>query len=312
MRLRHAGISSLAAGILLALALAVPGTGGRAAAIEGPAGFGGIGGGAAGMGSGGGGAVSSSGLLGEGIDFRGGMLDWEEDEQGNRVAILRNYAVVLLPDLTISARNMVLNVELQEIYAEGDVLFNQTGGNAFYADQLTFNYQEWTGLAKNIRVKMDREDVELPVRDFLDERPSTAMATSFSINESPGTANNQLKRMYVQASELRAHDADTFELIDAKITPSSFAKPHWYFASPAALFRQREKIESYHNTARVGGVPFLYVPYLIRDLQYDWPWMRISAGNTRSFSTSTSSRGAASARGWRRPTRRATSIRWAS
>ncbi len=247
---------------------------GGARAVEGPALLGG--------GSGGGGAVSSSGLLGEGIDFRGGMLDWEEDENGHRVAILRNYAVVLLPNLTISARNMVLNVELQEIYAEGDVLFDEQGGNAFYCDQLTFNYQEWQGLAKNIRVKMDREDVDLPVRDFLDERPSTGMSTSVSINDA-AVGRSQLKRMYVQAAELRAHDADTFELIDAKITPSSFAKPHWYFKSPAALFRQREKIESYHNTVNIGNVPFLYFPYLIRDLQYDWPWMRISAGFTGDY-----------------------------
>ncbi len=221
------------------------------------------------------------GFLGEGIDFKGGMLDWEEDDEGRRVAILRNYAVVLLPNLTISARNMVLNVEMQEIYAEGDVLFDEPTGNAFYCDQLTFNYQEWKGLAKNIRVKMDRVNVELPVRDFLDEIPSTSLSSgSYSLNESAG---GELKRMYVQAQELRAHDAETFELIDAKITPSSFAKPHWYFRSPAALFRKKEKIESYHNTVNVGRLPVLYFPYLIRDLQYDWPWMRITVGRTGDY-----------------------------
>lgn len=222
------------------------------------------------------------GFLGEGIDFKGGMLDWEEDDNGHRVAILRNYAVVIFPQLTISARNMVLNVEMQEIYAEGDVLFDEAQGNAFYCDQLTFNYQEWKGLAKNIRVKMDRAGVDLPVRDFLDSRPSTAMSTSMSINDSTGK-RNELKRMYVQAQELRAHDQQTFELIDAKITPDSFAKPHWYFRSPAALYRHREKIESYHNTVVVGKMPVLYFPYLIRDLQYDWPWMRITGGHTSDY-----------------------------
>ncbi|MCD8140946.1 MAG: hypothetical protein LUE17_14430 [Planctomycetaceae bacterium] len=262
----------------LALACAVAG---HAHAIEGPPGL----------------TMSegTGGLLGEGIDFRGGMLDWEEDEDGNRVAILRNYAVVLLPQLTISARNMVLNVEMQEIYAEGEVLFEETGGNAFYADQLTFNYQEWKGLAKNIRIKMDRQDVDLPVRDILDARPSTSMSSARSLNDAGeedlsgrrlgGTtgATGQLKRMYVQASELRAHDQQTLELIDAKITPSGFARPHWHFHSPAALYRQKEKIESYHNTVRVGRWPVLYFPYLIRDLQYDWPWMRLAAGRTGDF-----------------------------
>ena len=251
----------------LALCLALYMAPGMANAIEGPSGLGGGGG----------------GFLGEGIDFKGGMLDWEEDEEGNRVAILRNYAVVILPQLTISARNMVLNVEMQEIYAEGDVLFDEAGGNAFYCDQLTFNYQEWKGLAKNIRVKMDREDIDLPVRDFLDSAPSTSMGNTRSINDSDSVSRSQLKRMYVQAQELRAHDNQTFELIDAKITPSSFARPHWYFHSPAALFRQREKIESYHNTVRVGKLPVLYFPYLIRDLQYDWPWMRITAGHTGDY-----------------------------
>ena len=249
-------------GLLFLLALLCP----PLLAVEGPSGLGG----------------GSGGFLGEGIDFKGGMLDWEEDEDGHRVAILRNYAVVILPQLTISARNMVLNVEMQEIYAEGDVLFDEAGGNAFYCDQLTFNYQEWKGLAKNIRIKMDRENVELPIRDFLDTQPSTSLSNTRSINDSD-LNRSQLKRMYVQAQELRAHDSQTFELIDAKITPDSFARPHWYFHSPAALFRQKEKIESYHNTVRIGKLPVLYFPYLIRDLQYDWPWMRITGGHTGDY-----------------------------
>jgi hypothetical protein len=221
------------------------------------------------------------GLLGEGLDFKGGMLDWEEDESGHRVAILRNYAVVILPRLTISARNMVLNVELQEIYAEGDVLFDEPDGNAFYCDQLTFNYQEWRGLAKNIRVKMDRAGVNIPVRDFLDQRPSPNTSDS-SLNDAGGNTSS-LKRMYVQARELRAHDANTLELIDARVTPDAFARPHWHFRSPAAIFRRKEKIESYHNTVSVGRLPILYFPYLIRDLQYDWPWMRMTAGQTGDY-----------------------------
>ena len=222
------------------------------------------------------------GFLGEGIDFKGGMLDWEEDDEGHRVAILRNYAVVILPQLTISARNMVLNVELQEIYAEGDVVFDEAGGNSFYCDQITFNYQEWTGLAKNIRVKVENQGVTVPVRDFLDQQPSASMRDSSSLNDF-GDNPNILKRMYAQGSELRAHDYHTFELIDAKITPSAFAKPHWYFRSPAAILRRKEKVEAYHNTVNVGRFPLLYFPYLIRDLQYDWPWMRFTGGYTGDY-----------------------------
>ncbi len=284
----HIGRIATCCRIVFALLLLVAGLAfSRVDAVEGPPGFNlGDAVSNAGGGDGDGGGLAG-GLLGEGIDFRGGMLDWEEDEEGRRVAILRNYAVVILPQLTISARNMVLNVEMQEIYAEGDVLFDEAGGNAFYCDQLTFNYQEWKGLAKNIRVKMDREGVELPVRDFLDFTPSTSMTGSNSINDAgtgeAGIPVGQLKRMYVQAQELRAHDRNTFELVDARVTPSSFARPHWYFHSPAALYRQTEKIESYHNTVRIGRLPVLYFPYLIRDLQYDWPWMSLSGGSTGDY-----------------------------
>ncbi|MCC8165361.1 MAG: hypothetical protein LIQ31_04235 [Planctomycetes bacterium] len=269
MHRRRSGIVTRASHLCLMVAAAVAALVSAATAIEGPPGFnpgdasifGGSGGGGLGGLGGGSGSGATGGLLGEGIDFRGGMLDWEEDEEGHRVAILRNYAVVILPQLTISARNMVLNVELQEIYAEGDVLFDEAGGNAFYCDQLTFNYQEWQGLAKNIRIRMDREDVELPVRDFLDDQPSVSMSNNRSLNDAPdqtdGGRFSQLKRMDVQATELRAHDANTFELIDAKISPSGFTRPHWYFHAPAALYRQREKIESYHNTVRIGKMPVL-------------------------------------------------------
>jgi hypothetical protein len=222
------------------------------------------------------------GFFGEGIDFKGGMLDWDVDEAGHRVAILRNYAVVILPQLTVSARNMILNIELQEIYAEGDVLFDEPNGNAFYCDQLTFNYQEWQGLAKNVRVKMDRAGVNIPVRDFLDQTPSVNLAGG-TLNDTAAGTTGALKRMYAQARELRAHDSNTLELIDAKITPDGFARPHWYFRSPAAIFRKKEKIESYHNTVNIGRLPVFYFPYLIRDLQYDWPWMRITGGYSGDY-----------------------------
>lgn len=215
-------------------------------------------------------------MFGEGIDFRGGMLDWEEDDAGRRVAILRNYAVIILPQVTISARNMVLNVELQEVYAEGDVVFKEPNGNSFRCDQLTFNYQEWNGLAKNISVTMDVSRADLPVRDFLDDAPSLSINQPSSLNDA--SLSGSIRRMYVQAEELRAHDQDTFELIDAQITPDSFARPHWHFRAPAALLRRDEKIESYNNTVVIGRMPVFYVPYLIRDLQYDWPWMRFQAG----------------------------------
>ncbi|MDR0362695.1 MAG: hypothetical protein LBJ46_08460 [Planctomycetota bacterium] len=220
------------------------------------------------------------GLLGEGLDFKGGMLDWEEDDAGRRVAILRNYAVIILPNLTISARNMVLNVELQEVYAEGDVVFEEKDGNSFMCDQLTFNYQEWKGLAKNIRLRAKISSGEAPVRDFLDDEPSISMSHGQSLNNAIGSP---IRRMYVSADELRAHDQDTFELINAKTTPDAFAKPHWHFETPAALLRRDEKIEAYHNTVKIGRLPVLYFPYLIRDLQYDWPWMRAEAGHNSDF-----------------------------
>jgi hypothetical protein len=87
----------------------------------------------------------------------------------------------------------------------------------------------------------------------------------------------------IHAREMRSIDRDHQEVIGAVITPSLFAKPHWGIYAASANFRKDEKVESYHNILRIRGIPVFYFPYLIKDLRYEWPWVRVSAGSSEEF-----------------------------
>ena len=224
-------------------------------------------------------AVASAGevggmgsLLGDGISLDGGNMDFVKEKNA---VVIRNYAILNVSNTRITARNMVYHNDTREVYAEGDVSFDEPGGSSFYCDRLFFDVGEWRGYAENVRIKA-KSPTPLPVVSIQDE----SIKGPGDLRKSKIGKAGSISRMFVSAREVRSINKDHQELIDAVITPSAFVNPTIGIYSKAVNVRRDEKVESWHNVLKIGNIPVFYFPYIIKDLRYDWPWMRVGGGRS--------------------------------
>ncbi len=222
-------------------------------------------------------AEGGLGLLGDQIDIQGGEFAFDSEANA---AVLSRYAKVRIDTVTITARNMVFYRDTNEVYAEGDVSFDDSTGSAFFCDQMYFNPNTWEGLAYGVRVKGK-------IGDASSRKQNISVSPKFLSDErhqsQAGIQLGDPNRAVVHAREMRSIDRNHQEVIGAVITPSFFAKPHWGLYAASANFRKDEKVESYHNILKIRGIPVFYFPYIIKDLRYEWPWVRVTAGTSEDF-----------------------------
>jgi hypothetical protein len=86
-------------------------------------------------------------------------------------------------------------------------------------------------------------------------------------------------RGFFQAKKIVSHGANNQELHDTFVTSDPSPQPRFRLKGKAVRLRRNEKVESWHNILYLGKVPVFYFPYVIYDLRYNWPWMRVSGGN---------------------------------
>ena len=222
-----------------------------------------------------------SGFLPEGFAPRSGQTHIiQEDGKPTGIALL-NYGTIDAPGFSLTARNILLRIQPDgavELYAEGDVVFRQDGQGTIYCDRFLLDYPEFRGLATGVRVRSERPPEE-ETRSFLAQAPSAAWRLDNSFDGGDLDFGAPGAQLNASALEMRIHDRYHVELIDVSVSADPYAEPHYRFHLPAAILRRYEKIEAYHSTLRIGNVPIFYLPYFVRDLRYDWPWMRFSAGS---------------------------------
>ncbi|MFH0910345.1 MAG: hypothetical protein V1918_02380 [Planctomycetota bacterium] len=205
---------------------------------------------------------------------------WHYVEQDKAVVILGR-ATVTKSGMTITARNMVYFTDTKEIYAEGDVVAQEPGGSLFYCDKLYYNLVERRGEADRVRVM--GQDVAVKGAS-----PTDVHSSLLGPNAGEGASWQSEKglpynRMFMRSNKMRALSGDHFELSHPSVTTDNSASPVFHVSSSAAQFTRNEKIESWNNVLWLGSVPVFYFPYLIKDLRYDWPWMRFAAGHTSDW-----------------------------
>jgi lipopolysaccharide assembly outer membrane protein LptD (OstA) len=122
--------------------------------------------------------------------------------------------------------------------------------------------------------------------DVTKTRPSTSVVSSSPLDKLGEYEAQQRMRMNVITPDLRIISKDHYEATDVTASPSNYARPHWGIYSRAIHMRRGEKIEAYNNVVKIGKVPVFYVPYMIYDLQYRWPYYRtrIGSDNRQGFS----------------------------
>ena len=223
-------------------------------------------------------------VFGNDFNISGGTLNYLP---GSKAVLIRNYATLTVKGRRIRARNIVFFTDTNKIYAEGDVSVEDPRGAFLNCEQLYFDINDWKGRARKIRLRNDdnttntNESVE--EKDVSLSRPSLAQSQSGlsgtdSSRKLGAKASPVKMRMNLTASDMRMVSQDHYEATNVTASPSNYARPHWSISSKAVQIRRNEKVEAYHNFIKIGKVPVFYLPYLIYDLQYDWPFYRTSVG----------------------------------
>ena len=212
------------------------------------------------------------GLDGAPVDVSGGDMKFVKEKQA---LVLRAYAALSRGGVNIKARNLVYFRETKEVYAEGDVTMQQ-GPSLFRCDRLYYNLETHQGEAVNVRV--------IGENPLATDVPQPTDVDSPLLG--PGSKGNQwedrgvpINRGFVEARKVRSIGRDHQELHGVSFTNDNSASPVARITSGSAQFRRGEKIETWNNVLWIGKLPVFYFPYIIKDLRYDWPWMRISGGS---------------------------------
>lgn len=228
------------------------------------------------------GAEPFGGLLGPNLQVQG-VMDIRR-EQG--IVVVREYPTVTMDDRRIRARNIIF-FETGHIYAEGDVVVEDSSGTTLRADRLYLDFKTWAGRAYEMELHSSQEPLKTDNRirgvDVTLYSPRYALQGNDVLSEF-GADDQQPIRINLFANDARMISKDHMEATHTWASPSNFAEPHWRFTSRAVNVRPDEKVEAYHNVLKIGKVPVFYFPYLIYDLKYNWPWVQVQGGyDSRNF-----------------------------
>ncbi len=223
-------------------------------------------------------------VFGDNFNVTGGTLNYLPSKNA---VMIRDYALLTIQGRTIQARNIVFFTDTNKLYAEGDVSVKDPKGTYINCEQLYFDLKDWKGRARKIRLR--NEDNTVNTVDSVEEkdvslsRPTLGGSSGFEMVDNSRNSGKEMDsgkvRMNLTATDMRMISKDHYEATNVTASPSNYARPHWSIASKSVQIRNGEKVEAFHNFVKIGKVPIFYFPYLIYDLQYDWPLYSTSVGS---------------------------------
>lgn len=137
---------------------------------------------------------------------------------------------VTYQDIQLSARKIRANLEKKTVIAEGDVLLVQ-GPSRLRGDRLDFDLAEKVGVVTNGKIDLEGGS-------------------------------------HIQGALLSKVGPHSFTLTDGRLTACEGEKPAWEFTMKKGRFTLEEYAHLSDATFHLGGVPLLYLPYLL------WPVLR--------------------------------------
>ncbi len=211
------------------------------------------------------------------IDVQGGQIDYVKEQNA---VVIRGYATISTGTITIKAKNMVYFRDTKEIYAEGDVSMIEPSGGIFYCGSLYFNIKEMRGETTDVRMMGQSNATKTAKPTDVSTKLDSAGGKKSGWDSKTAMPFN---RMFMRAKKIRSLGRNEQELLQPSITTDNSPSPIFKITSAAAQLRRNEKIESWHNILWIGKIPVFYLPYIMKDLRYDWPWMRFAAGSNSKW-----------------------------
>jgi hypothetical protein len=173
-------------------------------------------------------------------------------------------------------------------WAEGMVRLTDKDGRLL-CSELYYDFVTHRGRAQKVRVELGKVE-EVAARARAPEKaPKSAGGGEVKAGRagnvledrwSIGFGKGQPRKWFLSAPEIRRAGPGRWVLIRPKISNCSFQEPHWCFQASSANYLPGRRVESFNNVLRIGRLPVLYLPYLARDLEHDYPWTQWHFGNS--------------------------------
>lgn len=183
------------------------------------------------------------------VEFR---ADYTESDEAKGIIIGIGNVELVKGKTRLSADNAVVWYRDSEAYAEGNVIY-VSDGRKVVCERAFVNWKQNKGLM----IDADVLPAEVP----------------------------EEVTWYFHSPEVKQIGKGEFEAKDARVTTCDFAKPHTYFRASKVSVVEKDRMYAEDVSYWVLGIPVGYVPYLYRDLKYDWPRFEVSAGSSSDFGT---------------------------
>lgn len=223
-------------------------------------------------------------MFGPDFQISGGTLRYLPER---KAILIRDYATITIQGRRLRARNVIYFTEINRIYAEGEVSLDDPNGSFIICEQVYFDVRDGRGRARNVQLRKSNAPINTfdPVHenDATQTRPGVERNSRSPFVSEAGEDGGRMSkvRMNVFADDMRMISTKHFEAVNTWASPSNYAEPHWRITSQAIHVRPDEKVEAWHNYFKIGKVPVFYLPYLVYDLRYNWPYYRPSYGSDK-------------------------------
>lgn len=196
----------------------------------------------------------------EGLNVRAleGFLDFDESDQ---ILYGPGRTQVVYQGILLEADRLILDNRLQEIQAEGNVIFRRLQGEAqgeeIRADTMRYNFAEDEGVAWGVR------GASPPIYfRTMEPRP----------DDDP------------TLPPLRQISQDESIFRYTEVSACDFAVPHYFIRAREIILFPRERIFFRGASFHVSGVPVMYLPFYTRSLAEGSPWFfKFGEGDRTGF-----------------------------
>jgi len=191
--------------------------------------------------------------------------------------------------VSLRAQFIVYFLESGVAYAEGDVRLTDAK-SALWCERTVYNVKTQYGRAWNVRLAVRGT----PGRGAGGRRVGLGEARTAGSGRADEGAEGETKILgglagalpeawYLTAKEVRRDGPERWVAGRSTVTSCSFARPHWRLRASGANFLPGRRAEIFNAVLFAGPVPVFYLPYLLRDLAHDYPWMTASYGHSTEW-----------------------------
>ena len=170
-----------------------------------------------------------------------GYLDFDQEDQ---IVYSPGRTVIVYEGMRLEADRVLLDVNLQEFQAEGDIIL-EAQGNTIQADSVRFDIDDFEGVAFNV-----------------DGNYGPVFFQTSRRVDPDGADPGQLQIISEHESIFRSTD----------VTSCDFTVPHYYVRAREVVLFPQDRIFLRGATLYVTGVPVMYLPVYSRSLLESSPW----------------------------------------